>query len=106
LVRVAIGFTSATAAAGASAPAAPQQAAIHSIPAHTVAFQQPVTPETPAAKSGEAADLAAKAASLHPVRRFIVVLLAIMAAITCTFGNLVAYGQTNIKRLLAYSTIA
>ena len=29
-----------------------------------------------------------------------------MAAITCTFGNLAAYGQTNIKRLLAYSTIA
>ncbi len=26
--------------------------------------------------------------------------------VTCTFGNLAAYGQTNIKRLLAYSTIA
>jgi NADH-quinone oxidoreductase subunit N len=32
--------------------------------------------------------------------------LAFMAIITCTFGNLAAYGQTNIKRLLAYSTIA
>ncbi len=31
---------------------------------------------------------------------------AFLAAITCTFGNLAAYGQTNIKRLLAYSTIA
>src|SRR6185295_4420078 len=41
-----------------------------------------------------------------PIRKFIVVLLAIMSAVTCTFGNLVAYGQTNIKRLLAYSTIA
>ena len=29
-----------------------------------------------------------------------------LAAVTCTFGNLAAYGQTNIKRLLAYSTIA
>jgi NADH-quinone oxidoreductase subunit N len=29
-----------------------------------------------------------------------------MSAVTCTFGNLAAYGQTNIKRLLAYSTIA
>ena len=29
-----------------------------------------------------------------------------VAAITCTFGNLAAYGQTNMKRLLAYSTIA
>ncbi len=33
-------------------------------------------------------------------------MLAIVAAVTCTFGNLAAYGQTNIKRLLAYSTIA
>jgi NADH-quinone oxidoreductase subunit N len=33
-------------------------------------------------------------------------LLAVLAVITCTFGNLAAYGQTNIKRLLAYSTIA
>jgi len=32
--------------------------------------------------------------------------LALIAAITCTFGNLAAYGQTNIKRLLAYSSIA
>jgi len=30
----------------------------------------------------------------------------LLAAVTCTFGNLAAYGQTNIKRLLAYSTIA
>jgi NADH-quinone oxidoreductase subunit N len=33
-------------------------------------------------------------------------LVGLIAAITCTFGNLAAYGQTNIKRLLAYSTIA
>jgi NADH-quinone oxidoreductase subunit N len=33
-------------------------------------------------------------------------LVAVVAAVTCTFGNLAAYGQTNIKRLLAYSTIA
>jgi len=32
--------------------------------------------------------------------------LGIMAAVTATFGNLAAYTQTNIKRLLAYSTIA
>jgi NADH-quinone oxidoreductase subunit N len=30
----------------------------------------------------------------------------IIAAITTTFGNLAAFGQTNLKRLLAYSTIA
>jgi NADH-quinone oxidoreductase subunit N len=32
--------------------------------------------------------------------------LGIMAAVTATFGNLAAYSQTNMKRLLAYSTIA
>ena len=32
--------------------------------------------------------------------------LGVIAAITATFGNLAAYAQTNMKRLLAYSTIA
>jgi NADH-quinone oxidoreductase subunit N len=32
--------------------------------------------------------------------------LAFFAAVTATFGNLAAYAQTNLKRLLAYSTIA
>jgi NADH-quinone oxidoreductase subunit N len=32
--------------------------------------------------------------------------LAVFAALTATFGNLAAYRQTNLKRLLAYSTIA
>ena len=45
-------------------------------------------------------------APLSPVRDFIVKLLAIVAAVTCTFGNLAAYGQKNMKRMLAYSTIA
>ncbi len=44
--------------------------------------------------------------ALAPARTFIVNLLTLIAAITATFGNLAAYGQTNIKRLLAYSTIA
>ncbi len=43
---------------------------------------------------------------LRPVRNYMAWLTAFLAAITCTFGNLAAYGQTNIKRLLAYSTIA
>lgn len=43
---------------------------------------------------------------LRPVRDFMGVLIAVLAAVTCTFGNLAAYAQTNIKRLLAYSTIA
>lgn len=32
--------------------------------------------------------------------------LGVLSALTATFGNLAAYGQTNLKRLLAYSTIA
>lgn len=43
---------------------------------------------------------------LSPVRRFFVILVSIVAVVTCTFGNLAAYGQTNIKRMFAYSTIA
>lgn len=44
--------------------------------------------------------------ALLPVRYFISGLITLLAAVTCTFGNLAAYGQTNMKRLLAYSTIA
>lgn len=45
-------------------------------------------------------------AALEPVRGFLVTLIALLASITCTLGNLGAYGQNNIKRLFAYSTIA
>ncbi len=45
-------------------------------------------------------------ANLEPVRAFIAKIVALLAIMTCTFGNLAAYGQTNIKRLMAYSTIA
>lgn len=37
---------------------------------------------------------------------YLVPILAVFAVVTTTFGNLAAYGQTNLKRLLAYSTIA
>lgn len=37
---------------------------------------------------------------------FLSIALAVIAAVTCTFGNIAAYVQTNIKRMLAYSTIA
>src|SRR5204863_912407 len=37
---------------------------------------------------------------------YLVPALAFFAALTATFGNLAAYLQTNLKRLLAYSTIA
>lgn len=46
------------------------------------------------------------AAPLAPVRTYVAWTIGGLAALTCTFGNLAAFGQTNIKRLLAYSTIA
>src|SRR5262249_48337585 len=41
-----------------------------------------------------------------PLISYLVPALAFLAALTATFGNLAAYPQTNLKRLLAYSTIA
>ena len=57
------------------------------------------TAYAPASAGGQTSDLA-------PVRDFMLLLVAVVSAVTCTFGNLAAYGQTNIKRLMAYSTIA
>ena len=45
-------------------------------------------------------------AGLAGVRHFMCYVVGGMAAVTCTLGNLAAYGQTNMKRLLAYSTVA
>jgi NADH-quinone oxidoreductase subunit N len=43
---------------------------------------------------------------ISPLVRYLAPPLAVFAAITATFGNLAAFPQTNLKRLLAYSTIA
>ncbi len=45
-------------------------------------------------------------AALEPVRWFMTGSIGTLAAMSCTFGNLTAYGQNNLKRLFAYSTIA
>lgn len=45
-------------------------------------------------------------AAWEDVARYMIPTLAVFAALTATFGNLAAYMQTNLKRLLAYSTIA
>ncbi len=45
-------------------------------------------------------------ANWEAVARYLGPAIAVFAALTATFGNLAAYGQTNLKRLLAYSTIA
>ena len=93
LLRVAIGVT----AAGDAASPDDMPTAQRNVAVQTVSLLQPT--------AGEAASAAGQD-PLSPVRTFIIRLLAIVAAVTCTFGNLAAYGQTNIKRLLAYSTIA
>ena len=81
--------------------------------------------EGAAAEVGAFLSVASKAAALALTARFLFVFgsatddgrgattpnalgiaFAVVAAITATFGNIAALGQTNIKRLLAYSTIA
>jgi NADH-quinone oxidoreductase subunit N len=44
--------------------------------------------------------------ALARVAQYFIPAIAILAAVTATFGNLAAYSQMNLKRLLAYSTIA
>jgi NADH-quinone oxidoreductase subunit N len=56
--------------------------------------------------AGSPASREAQMKALGPARNFMLLLVSVIAAVTCTFGNLAAYGQTNIKRLMAYSTIA
>jgi NADH-quinone oxidoreductase subunit N len=103
LIRVAVGFTtipaqpdrlpgaetaSATATTDVSGPGDTSKA----VRIHTVSYA--------AADDTNATD------KLAPARNFVALLIALIAAVTCTFGNLAAYGQSNIKRLMAYSTIA
>jgi len=105
LVRVALGVSTLppegfapgqrTAAIQAKAGAAAQSAALFNVADEPAA--KPVTAVAAAQTPTEA---------LAPVRTFTAKLIAFFAIITCTFGNLAAYGQNNLKRLLAYSTIA
>lgn len=46
------------------------------------------------------------AGALQPTFLYIGLGVGLIAAVTATYGNLAAYTQTNVKRLLAYSTIA
>ena len=92
---------------------------LSAVPFH---FWAPDVFEGAAAEIGAFLSVASKAAALgllarlavmfsggwehEPARFFVLGLVMLLAAVTCTFGNLAAYGQTNVKRLLAYSTIA
>ncbi len=100
LVRVAVGVTHLPEAATPS----PVQAAATSTAALSVT-EASVSLAAAEKPSDEAAAVVG-ADNLSPVRTFVSQLIALVAIITCTFGNLAAYAQTNIKRMLAYSTIA
>ncbi|HEV3262155.1 MAG TPA: NADH-quinone oxidoreductase subunit N [Gemmataceae bacterium] len=56
--------------------------------------------------AGLSGDIKPDYAVWEQVARYLIPALAFFAALTATFGNLAAYAQTNLKRLLAYSTIA
>jgi NADH-quinone oxidoreductase subunit N len=101
LVRVAFGFS--------QVPDVAQS--FEAAPAVTVESNEPrlllvsATVPTPTLVAEETDDETASGDSLAPVRTFIAGLIGVLAALTCTFGNLAAFGQTNIKRLMAYSAI-
>ncbi len=79
------------------------------VPGPAEAAKNPPAATAAASSAGEAtatSSLTVERTALEPVRRYIGLLVAFLAAITTTFGNLSAYGQTNIKRLMAYSTIS
>ncbi|MFO0899878.1 MAG: NADH-quinone oxidoreductase subunit N [Pirellulales bacterium] len=108
LVRVVVGFghlpettTVATRPTALFAVADPQATP----PTVVLAQATPAPAVEPAVPAAAAQPPASADVALSPVRNFMAKLVALLAAITCTFGNLAAYGQTNIKRLLAYSTI-
>ena len=116
LVRVSLGFGMPAPAEGVTAPlpTAAMEAADADV-AGTGAVRFASLKQDEAAAVNEPASVLApeetaaieqQRAGLAPARSFMVALIALLAAVTCTLGNLGAYGQTNIKRLLAYSTIA
>ena len=67
---------------------------------------RPIAYARPVADSDDADTAPAEMIRVSHIRNFLAWVIGVLAAVTCTFGNLAAYGQTNIKRLLAYSTIA
>ncbi len=105
LLRVGIGLTYLPAGAvevglvesGPLGGVAKTQASV-TVASLTLAASKPVLPVAESAVS--------EGGPLAPVRNFVVTILVLLGIVSCTFGNLAAFGQTNIKRMLAYSTIA
>ena len=123
LVRVAFGFAHVPSDLQPPVPAAEAEAAVTAKQkVHLVSYRAEedagetetddvegkADDKAPAVELEEAplAEGAVGSPGLAPVRRYLIGLITLFSAVTCTFGNLAAYSQTNIKRLLAYSTIA
>lgn len=113
LVRVVIGIGVVVPpglTAGQVAQANPSRVAVESRqPASLFAVtDQVLRPRNEAASADRAVIpvAGAAAANMAPLQGLLGKLVALLAMLTCSLGNLAAYGQTNIKRLLAYSTIA
>ncbi len=105
LVRVCIGIGFGS--PSAAGPMVTQAATPAAVTTYNVAYLEEAAAESASAPETESSPSdGAKTDPLAGTRDFIAKLVALFAVITCTFGNLTAYGQTNIKRLLAYSTIA
>ncbi|HJT33337.1 MAG TPA: NADH-quinone oxidoreductase subunit N [Pirellulales bacterium] len=104
LIRVAVGFTHLPHEQAQAQTAAYTRSSVM----RTVAYQADEVARglVPGSSAPADEETVFEPNNLAPVRRYVVGLLTLIAAVTCTFGNLAAYGQTNIKRLLAYSTIA
>lgn len=102
LVRVVLGIGAIPMKAIEPGAATAPQAAVVETDAYHVSHMADAeaTAEKPAVSDAD------RSKALQSVRMFIAKLVAFFAIITCTFGNLAAYGQTNIKRMFAYSTIA
>ena len=109
LVRLAVGFAVPPASEPVPFAAGKQLSEVSTAsetPGHTDAPVQLVVHARPVADSGAAETAPAEVIRVSQMRTFLSWVIGVLAAVTCTFGNLAAYGQTNIKRLLAYSTIA
>ena len=109
LVRVAIGFT--TLPQDPTVPEVVPEATAVAAASDTALVAEALVAEALVAEALVAEDVgeasaAADSDPLVPIRRYVGMLIGVIAAVTCTFGNLAAYAQTNIKRLMAYSTIA
>ncbi|BBO32608.1 NADH-quinone oxidoreductase subunit N [Lacipirellula parvula] len=102
LVRVAVGFSYESPTAAKPGEPSPHVAA--SEQEHAAAPIRLVAQHSTANQPGTSA--ADAETPLGPVRSFLITLIGVVSIVTCTFGNLAAYGQRNIKRMLAYSTIA